>query len=100
VDLPPSTLADSLVHLPTPCGEHFVFYPAELAAAGKAGDYCTFMTSCECGKAYLVQTEVDGAHFKSEGTAEAVATAYEGLAGSEFAIDSGDGQFVFKQVRR
>jgi len=56
------------------------------------------MTSCECGKTYLVQTEADGAHFKAEGTLEAVAAAYEKLSGDEFVIQSDAGQFVFKQV--
>jgi hypothetical protein len=98
VDLPRSTFAGSLVRLPTPCGEHFVFYPADLEVAGLAGDYHTFLTYCECGQAYLVQTQADGAHFKAEGSLEAMAAAYENLSGDEFIIQSDVGQFVFKQV--
>ena len=98
VDLPRSTFAGSLVRLPTPCGKHFVFYPADLEFAGLNGDYYTFSTSCECGQAYLVQTEADGAHFKAEGTLEAVAAAYEKLSGDEFVIQSDAGHFLFKQV--
>lgn len=100
VDLPRSTFAGSLIRLPTPCGKHFVFYPADLAVAGLAHEYHTFTTSCECGQAYLVQTEADGAHFKAEGTLEAVAAAYEELSGDEFVIQSDAEQFVFKQVSR
>jgi hypothetical protein len=96
VDLPRSTMKGSLIQLPTPCGEHFVFYPTELAAAAIAGRYCTFMASCECRKAYLVRTEADGAHFKSEGTAEVIAAIYEDLVGDEFAIEGTEGQFMFK----
>ena len=66
--------------------------------AGLAGDYSTFSTSCECGQAYVVQTEADGVHFKAEGTLEAVAVAYEKLSGDEIVIQSDAGHFVFKQV--
>lgn len=98
VDLPRSTFAGSLLRLPTPCGKHFVVYPTDLAVAGLAREYYTFKTSCECGKAYLVQTEADGAHFKAEGTQEAVGAVYERLPGDEFVIQSDAGEFVFKQV--
>jgi hypothetical protein len=98
VDLPLSTFVGSLVRLPTPCGKHFVFYPADLAVAALDREYHTFTRSCECGKAYLVQTEADGAHFKAEGTLEAVTAAYENLSGDEFVIQSDAGEFVFKQL--
>lgn len=99
VDLERSTAVESLVQLPTPCGEHFVFYPMDLAVAGASGDHLTFMTSCECGKSYLVETENDGAHFKAEGTAEAVSAAYEELVGEEFAITDAAARFFFKRAR-
>jgi hypothetical protein len=98
VDLPHSTFDGSLVRLPTPCGKHFVIYPPELEFAAFAREYHAFMTSCECGKTYLVQTEADGAHFKAEGTLEAVGAIYERLPGDEFVIQSDAGQFVFKQI--
>lgn len=98
VDLPRSTFGGPLLRLPTPCGKHFVVYPTDLAVAGLAGDYHMFTRSCECGKAYLVQTEADGAHFKGEGTLEAVTAAYEELLGDEFVIQIDAEEFVFKQV--
>ena len=98
VDLPCSTFADSLIQLPTPCGKHFVFYPADLQFAGLAGDYYTFSMACECGKAYLVQTEADGAHFKAEGPLEEIFAIYEELSGDEFVIESDEGPFVFEQA--
>ena len=98
-DLPPSTADGPRVRLPTPCGEHFVFYPQALNLAGLSGDFYSFITSCECGKAYLVQTEEDGAHFKAEGAGQAISDAYEALPGEEFVIEDDGGQFVFKAAR-
>jgi hypothetical protein len=99
-DLERSTLHGSLVKLPTPCGEHSVFYPSELAEAALQGEFHAFLTSCECGKTYLVETERDGAHFKTEGEAAAISSLYEALPGTEFTIEDGAGQFVFKQRPR
>ena len=97
-ELSPSTAEGLLVRLPTPCGKHSVFYPKSLAIAGLGGDFCAFTTTCECGKSYLVQTEEDGAHFKAEGSGQAVDDAYARLAGEEFVIRDDAGQFVFKEL--
>lgn len=99
VDLERSTIVGSLVRLPAPCGEHFVFYPVDLARAGAIGEEMFFMTSCECGKAYLVETQGDGVHFKLAGTAEDVSAEYEEIVGEEYVIRDSAGEFVFKRIR-
>lgn len=96
VDLPRSTREGSLIRVPTPCGKHTIFYPQELFAAAINGNFCAFASCCECDKAYLVRTQADGAHFKAEGTLEAISQIYEDLAGDEFSIDSPAGTFIFK----
>src|SRR5260370_40420026 len=69
VDLEDSALVGSDVRLPTPCGEHAVFYPSLLVSEAMRGNFSSFVARCECDKAYLVTTESDGAHFKAEGSA-------------------------------
>lgn len=99
-ELPESTLQDSMVKMPTPCGKHFIFYPAGLAAAGIRGTSHVFLTDCECGKGYLVVTERDGAHFKLEGSREAVTAAYERAFGEELTLDDENGVFWCKRLSR
>lgn len=97
-ELPESTLQDSMVKMPTPCGKHFIFYPADLAAAGIRGTFHAFLTRCECDKGYLVVTERDGAHFKLEGTKEAVTAAYERASGEELTLEDENGIFWCKRL--
>lgn len=97
-ELARSTLYDSMVKLPAPCGKHFIFYPAGLAAAGIRGAFHAFLTHCECDKGYLVVTENDGAHFKLEGTKEAVTAAYERTPGEEIALEDENGIFWCKRL--
>lgn len=99
-DLPSSTSDGTLVRLPTPCGEHFVFYPRALADAARIGRYHFFTTFCECGKSYLVETEEDGAHFKAEGDGDGISERYEALPGDEFFIEDVGGRFTFKEAGR
>ena len=97
-DLSPSTLQDSMVRLPTPCGEHFIFYPANLAVAGIHGKYHAFLTSCECGKGYLVVTDGDGAHFNLVGARQAGSDAYERVRGEEITLSDENGVFCCKRL--
>jgi hypothetical protein len=56
------------------------------------------MTSCECGKAYLVRTEPDGVHFEAEGSPAAIQAKYEALPGDELVIEDEGGSFVCKPI--
>ena len=56
------------------------------------------MTSCECRKAYLVQTEADGAHCKAAGTPESIGELYEGLPGGEYQYKDEYGSFFYKAI--
>jgi hypothetical protein len=58
---------------PVPCGEHFICFPGVLAMeAMHSGKRSAFVTMCECEIAYLVVLEKDGAHFRNDGTLEAM----------------------------
>jgi hypothetical protein len=96
-ELDQSTLQDSMVKLQTPCGKHFICYPASLAAAGIRGTFHAFHTGCECGKSYLAVTEADGIHFKLEGSREAIIDAYERAPGEELALEDENGVFWCKR---
>jgi hypothetical protein len=97
-DLPDSVAEGSKVRLPAPCGPHHVFYPAVLVAEALRRTFYSFMTSFECGKAYLVRTEADGAHFKTEGEGSAVEALYEELPGEEIVIQDSEGAFICKRI--
>ena len=56
------------------------------------------MTSCECGVAYMIETEADGAHCKAAGTPEAIEERYEALPGEEYIIEDQGARFVFKRL--
>jgi hypothetical protein len=97
-ELPASQAIRNLVELPTICGRHAVYYPASLAVEAMWGRFVAFATACECDVAYLVQTEPDGAHCKSAGTAAVIAELYDDLPGEEQEIYSTDGVFFCKRV--
>ena len=68
-DLEPSTIEGSMVKQPTPCGKHYVYFPAGLMfEAILGGKRFAFIPQCGCGIAYLVVLEADGAHFRNDGT--------------------------------
>ncbi len=97
-ELPESIAEGPLVQLPTPCGEHFVYYPGVLAYEALREIFYAFITSCECGKNYLVKTEPDGAHFKAEAKGRGVEVMYEALIGEEISMQDEGGRFVCKRL--
>ena len=99
VDLPDSAADGRLVHLSTPCGRHQVYYPDALVAEATRRRFYAFMTMCECPKAYLVQTESDGVHFKIEGSPEAIEEQYNVLEGEELVAETPDGKFFCKCLK-
>jgi hypothetical protein len=98
-DLPPSTADGSMLHQPVPCGKHSVFFPGVLAMeAMSLGKRYAFVTMCECGVAYLVILEQDGAHFRNDGTLEAMAEAIDRLEGPEYELRDENGIFTYKEL--
>ena len=95
-DLADSRAVGSMVELPTICGKHVVYYPGVLVEEAIRGRFYAFMTSCVCGKAYLVQTEADGAHCKAAGTPEYIGELYARLPGEGYVHEDEDGSFFCK----
>jgi hypothetical protein len=98
MSLPPSELYDHLVRMPTPCQQHIVFYPGRLAQeAIDQQAFHVFHTICECGTAYVVALQADGAHFRKIGSPEAIVTVYESLEWPERVVeDPGEPPFFCK----
>jgi hypothetical protein len=97
-ELPESREVGSMVELRTICGEHVVYYPAALVHEAMRGRFYAFVTSCECPRAYLIETANDGAHCKFAGGDEPIAKAYDSLEGDEYLIDREGGLFVCKRL--
>jgi hypothetical protein len=53
---------------------------------------------CECEIAYLVLLEKDGAHFRNDGTLEAMAELIDRLVGPEYGLRDDNGIFVYKEL--
>lgn len=102
VDLEDSVAEGESVRLPTPCGVHFVLYPGHLVAEASRRVFYAFMTACECPKVYLVVTELDGAHFKSDAADDAgiaaLVRSYARMAGEEVILSTSHGEFACKRV--
>ena len=98
VELPRSRQVGPMIELPTICGKHVALYPAILADQAKLGHQCVFVTMCPCDKAYLIRTELDGAHCRAEGSGEEISEIYEALAGDEYMLQDFGGVFFYKQV--
>ena len=97
-DLEASHLDGNLVKLPLICGKHVAHYPLELVGEAAHRRYYSFVVSCACPMAYLIQTEPDGAHCKAADPPEAIADRYKALPGKELEIRSRDGVFFCKPV--
>ncbi|MGV8883833.1 MAG: hypothetical protein ACOH19_16925 [Rhodoglobus sp.] len=96
-DLDQSELVGAVIELPLLCGKHVAYYPADLVHEAQRGRFYWFMTSCECGKAYLIHTESNGAHAKAADIPERIEAEYEAIVGTEFELESLDGGFVVKR---
>lgn len=97
-ELKPSQTVGPMVALPTICGKHTVYYPLILVEEAMRGRFYVFGTACECGTAYLIQTESDGAHCKAAGTTEAVSELLERLSGEDLVIQDDQGIFDCRRV--
>jgi hypothetical protein len=98
-DLRPSRLEGSMLRQPVPCGKHDIFFPAILAhEAEQEGKRYSLMSSCECGIAYLLTLEADGAHFRRDGTPEYIGEAFEALEGDEYQLQDNNGIFFYKEL--
>jgi len=95
-ELAASQLVGSMIELPTICGKHVAYYPAMLATEAMRGRFYAFITSCECGTAYRIETEADGAHCKAAGDPAAISEQYEALPSEEYVINDKGGSFWCK----
>ncbi len=97
--LPVSALQGDMVRLPAPCGQHAIFYPAQLAVVALMEKrYHVFHTVCECGTAHLVALQEDGAHFRMGGPPEAIIEEYERIPWPEKVTVDGNGVFHAKEA--
>ena len=97
-ELPASQFAGDLVELPTACGKHVTHYPSVLINEAMNGRFYAFMVYCDCGIAYLIHTEPDGAHCKAGGDPDACAELYGQLPGGEDSFTKGPVTFVCKPL--
>lgn len=97
-ELPESRTVEGMVELPTACGKHVVYYPADLVDEALRGRFFAFGTACECGTAYLVQTEPDGAHCKVANSVDVISELYESLPGKEVVLEDQHGMFPCKRL--
>ena len=97
-ELPQSDAARGMVELPTLCGKHSVFYPSPLVEEAARGRFYAFATMCECPVAYLIQTELDGAHCSAADEPDVISEVYESLPGEEVLLGDHDGAFVCKRL--
>jgi hypothetical protein len=97
-DLSASELAGDLVELPTACGKHVAYYPAVLINEAMHGRFYAFAVSCDCGIAYLIRTEPEGAHCKAGGNPSAVAERYAQVPGEEETFTNGSMTFACKRL--
>jgi hypothetical protein len=97
-ELPVSELASDLVALPTLCGKHVAYYPSVLIGEAMTGRFYAFVTSCDCGIAYLIHTEPDGAHCKAAGDPADIAERYDQLPGEEGTFTNGSVTFKCKPL--
>jgi hypothetical protein len=99
-DLPRSQVVGSTIQLPLACGKHVTYYPIRLAMAARQGHASAFTASCDCGLAYLIHTEPDGARCKAIGEAEDVQEQFDALPGRESQVQLSDREFSYKMLAR
>jgi hypothetical protein len=97
-ELPGSRAVGTMVELPIACGKHVAYFPGALVRRAMMGDFYWFITSCECGRAYLLRTEGDGTHCVDDGSAEEMTASFEALVGEELVYADDNGLFVCKRV--
>ena len=68
--LPESRLTGNNIQLPCPCNKHVVYYPVQLVHMAMNRQYTVFHTMCECGQAYIVVCQDNGAHFRIQRRAQ------------------------------
>lgn len=97
-ELPASQLAGDMIELPTMCGKHVAYYPSILVVEAMHGQFYAFVVSCDCGLAYLIHTEPDGAHCKAGGDPSSITKLYNQLSGVEDNLTNGSVTFQCKRL--
>lgn len=94
--LPQSILVGDRVAVPAMCRKHIVSYPAALLREAMRGRFYAFLRKCECGVAYLIQTDSDRARFRAHD--DAALELYGNLPGEERLLQDGEGTFACKRL--
>ncbi len=97
-ELPASELVGDMLELPTICGKHVAYYPSILVDEAMHGRFYAFTVSCDCGIAYLIHTEPDGAHCKAGGDPVGIAERYDQVPGPEDTFTNGSVTFRCKRL--
>lgn len=97
-ELPASQLAGDMIELPTICRKHVAYYPSILVFEAMQGRFYAFVVSCDCGLAYMIHTEPDGAHCKAGGDLSAIEEQYNQLPGVEDRFTNGSVTFYCKRL--
>jgi hypothetical protein len=97
-DLAASREVDTMVELPMICGKHVGYYPGALVDEALRGRFYAFMTSCDCERAYLIETALDGAHCKAAGSGSKIGELYAAMPGDEYVMADENGRFFCKRV--
>jgi hypothetical protein len=97
-DLPRSQMVGSTIQLPLACGKHVTHYPVRLAVAARQGEVSAFTASCDCGLAYLIHTEPDGARCKAIGEGEDVQEQFDALPARESHVQLSNKPFAYKTL--
>jgi hypothetical protein len=97
-DLEVSTVKGKWRRMPVPCGRHFVSYPDVLVGEARSRIFYAFVISCECGKAYLLKTEPDGVHIRSEGEESIMQAVFDDLPGDPLILQNESESFTCKRL--
>ncbi len=86
-----------MIELDAPCRKHVLYYPQKLAAlALQQKQYSVFISSCECGTAYIVALQDNGAHNRVGGDPHAIIERYESIPWKEKSVSDTNGVFFYK----
>lgn len=97
-ELPPSTLIDGRVRVPSACGEHFLSYPVELLRRAGAGRYFAFVATCDCPISYLLEMGPHSIKYKAAGSETEIKRMYDDISGSEDSVADWVGELACREI--
>lgn len=98
VDRPTSELVGTTLKMSAPCRQdHFISFPAAFAQEGIRGRFLWITRECDCGNAYLIHVERDGAHVRGAGSPDEISKLYKELPGEDLIYADDTGEYVCKR---